>query len=59
MATQNRSLFLDFGATGKPCFESSHRSNIAIKNGIYSQLLISKARILLTKTKSIVASLHG
>ena len=42
MATQNRSLFLDFGATDKPCFESSHRSNIAIKDGIYSQLLISK-----------------
>ena len=59
MATPNQSLFLDFGATVKPCFESSHRSNIAVKDGIYGQLLISKTKILLTKMKSGVASLHG
>ena len=28
MANQNRSLFLGFGVTDKPCFESSDRSNI-------------------------------
>ena len=28
MVAQNWGLFLGFGVTKKPCFESSHRSNV-------------------------------
>ena len=57
MDAQKWSLFLGFGVTDKPCFESSHSSNIT--RWCYSQLSISKTRIILIKTKSIVANLHG
>ena len=46
MTTQNRSLFLGFGVTDKPCFESSHRRNIT--RWCYSQLYISKICSTLT-----------
>ena len=40
----------------KPCLESSLRSKI---RRCYSQLSVSKTRILLIKTKSVVPNFHG
>ena len=56
--TQNRSLFLRFGVTDKPCFESSHRSSITVPNDVIGNFQFQFTRILLTKTKSIVANIH-
>ena len=65
MTTQNRILLLGFGVTDKPCFETSHRSNIT--RWCYSQLYISKICSTLTvkatwrryrqKTKSILVKI--
>ena len=57
--TQNRSLFVGFGFTDKPL---DHLIGVISRRKIkrcYSQLSISKIRILLTKTKLTIANLHG
>ena len=48
---QNWSLLLGFRVTDKPYFESSHKNRC-------TQISVFKTRILLKKTKSVVAYVH-